>query len=266
MGLFFPAIGAVKLGSVLYAAAFFAGIKDRITTVRWGLLPLVGILAVVGTVILKQPDIGTYLVIFVAVLSMFLIAGGKWRHILAIVVISAIGFVFLVYQKPYLAERIEVFINPYSDPTGSGWQIRQALISIGSGGIFGKGFGQSIQKFSFLPEPIGDSVFAVAAEEFGFVGGLAIIIAFFLFLWRGFHIAKNVPDKFGGLLALGIVIIIAFQSFINIASMLGVFPLTGVPLFFISHGGRPCFSLYRQWESFLIFQGIVGSLKTTNNI
>lgn len=231
----------LKLGSVLYAAAFFAGIKDRITSIRWGLLPLLGILTTVGIVILKQPDTGTFFVIFIAIMSMFLIAGGKWRHILAIVVISVIGFVFLVYQKPYLAERIEVFINPYSDPTGSGWQIRQALISIGSGGIFGKGFGQSIQKFSFLPEPIGDSVFAVAAEEFGFVGGLTIIIAFFLFLWRGFHIAKNVPDKFGGLLTLGIVIIIAFQSFINIASMLGVFPLTGVPLFFISHGGTAMF-------------------------
>ncbi len=231
----------LKLSAALYAAAFFAGVKDKVASFKWGFLPLLTILAATGAVILKQPDAGTYFVIFTAVISIFLIAGGKWRHLFAILIIAALGFVFLVYEKPYLAERIETFINPYSDPTGSGWQIRQALISVGSGGIFGKGFGQSVQKFSFLPEPIGDSVFAVAAEEFGFVGGFAIIVAFLLFLWRGFHIAKNVPDKFGGLLTLGIVIIIAFQSFINIASMLGIFPLTGVPLFFISHGGTAMF-------------------------
>lgn len=231
----------LKLASVLYAAAFFAGIKDKISSLSWGVLPLLGILGSVGAVILKQPDTGTYFVIFTAVMSIFFIAGGRWRHILMIAAIAVAGFVLIAYQKPYLVDRLETFINPYSDPTGSGWQIRQALISVGSGGAFGKGFGQSVQKFSFLPEPIGDSVFAVAAEEFGFVGGLTIIIAFFIFLWRGFHIAKNVPDKFGGLLALGIVIIIAFQSFINIASMLGVFPLTGVPLFFISHGGTAMF-------------------------
>lgn len=231
----------LKLAAVLYAASFFAGIKDKVTSLTWGVLPLIGILGATGAILLKQPDTGTYFVIFTAVMSIFFIAGGKWRHMLAIAVIATLGFILIAYQKPYLVDRIETFLNPYSDPTGSGWQIRQALISVGSGGIFGKGFGQSVQKFSFLPEPIGDSVFAVAAEEFGFVGGLIIIAAFFIFLWRGFYIAKNVPDKFGGLLALGIVIIIAFQSFINIASMLGVFPLTGVPLFFISHGGTAMF-------------------------
>ncbi len=231
----------LKLGAVLYASAFFSGIKDRISSFKWGLLPLSLMLAATGAVVLTQPDTGTYLVIFTAVVSIFIIAGGKWRHLFAILAIALIGFVFLVYEKPYLYDRLQTFVNPYSDPTGSGWQVRQALISIGSGGVFGKGFGQSVQKFSFLPEPIGDSVFAVAAEEFGFMGGLAIIAAFFLFLWRGFRIAKNVPDKFGGLLALGIVIIISFQSFINIASMLGIFPLTGVPLFFISHGGTAMF-------------------------
>ncbi|MEK7062641.1 MAG: FtsW/RodA/SpoVE family cell cycle protein, partial [Patescibacteria group bacterium] len=123
----------------------------------------------------------------------------------------------------------------------SGYQIQQSLIAVGSGQITGKGFGKSIQKFSYLPEPIGDSIFAVAAEEFGFIGASLIIIIFVFFAFKGLRIAARAPDIFGGLLSLGIVILIMSQMFINVGGMLGLLPLTGIPLPFISHGGTALF-------------------------
>ena len=137
--------------------------------------------------------------------------------------------------------RITTFINPAADPLGAGYQIQQSLIAIGSGGIFGRGFGQSIQKFNYLPEPIGDSIFAVYGEEFGFVGCVLLILLLCFFALRGLKIAARAPDVFGGLLVVGIVILIMTQSFLNIAAMLGVLPLSGLPLIFVSHGGTALF-------------------------
>jgi cell division protein FtsW len=137
----------------------------------------------------------------------------------------------------YLQQRVKTFINPGEDAKGSSYQIQQSLIALGSGGMFGRGFGQSIQKFSYLPEPQGDSIFAVLGEEFGFVGTFGTIFLYLLFTLRGFKIANDSPDLFSRLLVFGIVIIITLQSFMHIASVNGVFPLTGVPLPFMSLGG-----------------------------
>ena len=134
-------------------------------------------------------------------------------------------------------DRVLTFINPASDPLASGYQVQQSLIAIGSGGLTGRGFGQSIQKFNFLPEPIGDSIFAVIAEEFGFIGALFLIFMFVALLIQSVRISLLSKDSFGGLLILGIAILIVSQSFLNIASMLGIFPLSGLPLLFVSHGG-----------------------------
>ena len=142
-----------------------------------------------------------------------------------------------VFFTPYLQERVKTFLDPSVDPQGSSYQIQQSLIALGSGGIFGRGFGQSVQKFSYLPEPQGDSIFAVLGEELGFVGTLGMIFLYLLFLLRGFRIANNSPNLFSRLLVSGIVILIVAQSFMHIASITGVFPLTGVPLPFVSHGG-----------------------------
>ncbi|MCR4306806.1 MAG: putative lipid II flippase FtsW [Candidatus Yonathbacteria bacterium] len=227
----------LKFGVVLYLAAWFSSVKYKVNSVKWGLLPLLVVIGIAGLLLLLQPDMDTFLVISVASVSMFFVAGGKWRHMLALFGIAAIGFTLIVFSKPYLMERVLTFVDPSRDPSGAGWQIQQSLIAVGSGEMFGKGFGQSIQKFKFLPEPIGDSIFAVAAEEFGFVGGMVIIVAFILFLLRGLSIARRAPDTFSGLLVSGIVIMIVFQSLINIAAIIGVFPLSGLPLPFISHGG-----------------------------
>ena len=154
-----------------------------------------------------------------------------------LVLTATLGLATLAYIKPYIQERILTFLNPFSDVQGAGWQISQAFIAIGSGGFWGRGFGHGVQKFTYLPEPISDSIFAVAAEEFGFVGAFIIILLFVLFTLRGFYIAKKAPDYFSRLAVVGIVILITGQAFLNIGSMLGIFPLTGLPLPFISHGG-----------------------------
>ena len=138
---------------------------------------------------------------------------------------------------PHVAERIETFLNHSGDPQGAGYQIQQSLIAVGSGGLTGRGFGQSIQKFSYRPEPIGDSIFAVAAEEFGFVGSVTLVLMFTALGLLGLRIAARAADPFGGLLVTGFVVLIVGQAFFNIASTLGIVPLVGIPLIFVSHGG-----------------------------
>ncbi|KKW09521.1 MAG: Stage V sporulation protein E, partial [Parcubacteria group bacterium GW2011_GWB1_49_7] len=155
--------------------------------------------------------------------------------------IGLIGLIGLAVARPYVMQRITTFLNPTLDSLGSGYQIQQSLIAIGSGGLFGTGFGQSIQKFTYLPEPVGDSIFAVAGEEFGFVGSVLLIAIFTLFAVRGLKIAGNMEDRFGRLVVAGIVIMIISQAFVNIGAMLGVIPLSGITLPFVSHGGTSLF-------------------------
>lgn len=227
----------LKIAFVIYAAALLSAAKEKIATFKGGMLPLIIMLSIVGAILLSQPDTDTFFSIFLATVGMFVVAGGRYRHLFGLSLFSLSGFAGLVITRPYLMQRISTFLNPAADPQGAGYQIQQSLIAIGSGEMFGRGFGQSIQKFLYLPEPIGDSIFAVAAEEFGFVGGV-ILVSLFLFLaLRGFRIAAKSPDSFGGLLVTGIVILIVSGSFMNIASMLGLMPLSGLPLMFVSHGG-----------------------------
>ena len=237
MGLTFQPSELLKIAFVIYAAAFFASAKEKIQTISYGLFPLLLLLSVSGVLLLLQPDTDTFVVLFLALLSMFLSAGGRIKHIGFVIIIGILGLSLLVISKPYLKERLNTFLNPASDPQGSGYQIQQSLIAIGSGGLTGKGFGQSVQKFSYLPEPIGDSIFAVAAEEFGLIGGALLIGLFLAFLLRGLRIASRAADRFSGLLSIGIVILIGASAFMNIASMLAIIPLSGLPLAFVSHGG-----------------------------
>ncbi|OHA16386.1 MAG: hypothetical protein A2825_02810 [Candidatus Taylorbacteria bacterium RIFCSPHIGHO2_01_FULL_43_120] len=236
-GVTFQPSEFLKLAFVIYLAAWLAAMREKVSTVKFGFLPFLILLATAAAALLPQPDTDTFLIIFAAGLGMFLIAGAKIRHILTLGAICVVLVGALAFTRPYVMERIKIFINPAANPQGSGYQIRQSLIAIGSGEIFGRGFGQSIQKFDFLPEPIGDSIFAVAAEEFGFVGSVLLIMLYTAFAVRGFKIASRAPDRFSGLLVTGIVILIISQSFLNISAMLGVLPLSGLPLLFVSHGG-----------------------------
>lgn len=230
-----------KIGFVLYTSAWFASVKQKASTFKFGTLPLIVLIILSAGLILMQPDTETFLVVAAAGVAIYLAAGGTWKPLFIIGAIGIVGLVVLVIQRPYLQQRISTFIDPSKDPTGSGYQIQQSLIAIGSGGLTGRGFGQSTQKFAFLPEPIGDSIFAVASEEFGFVGSVSIIILYILFAFQALRIATRVPDPFGSYVIVGIVVLIILQSFMNMAAMLAIIPLSGTPLLFISHGGTALF-------------------------
>lgn len=231
----------LKLGYILYLGAWLSAAKSKINELAYGLIPFTVITGIVAALLLLQPDTGTFLATAAAGGAMLIVSGVPFRHIgaLFLLAIACIGVLFIVH--PYVQERFLTYLQPARDPHGSGYQIQQSLIAIGSGRMFGRGFGQSIQKFNYLPEPIGDSIFAVASEEFGFVGSTVLIILFATFAMRGLRIAARSPDTFSGLVAIGIVILILGQAFLNIGAMLGVFPLTGLPLPFVSQGGSALF-------------------------
>jgi len=195
------------------------------------------LLATLSLFLAFQPNIGTLAIIFLmAVLVYFSSGTPLWQSIL-VISIGAGGLFTLIKIAPYRFARFSVFLNPETDPLGIGYQIKQALIAVGSGGILGLGLGLSRQKFGFLPQSIGDSIFAIFAEEGGFIGAIILISLFLIFLWRGFRISKKSQEKFTQLTALGISLWIGIQAFVNMASMIGILPLTGIPLPFISYGG-----------------------------
>jgi cell division protein FtsW len=230
-----------KIASVMYVAAWFASIKNKASTFKLGTLPFIISVAISGVLVLTQPDTDTFMVISAAGLAIFISAGGRWRDMILMGLLGVALLAGLVMVRPYLMQRIQTFAHPAADPTGSGYQIQQSLIAIGSGGLFGRGFGQSIQKFNFLPEPIGDSIFAVAAEEFGFVGTCIIVLLYLIFTLQGFRIAARAQDLFGTYLVVGIITLIIIQSYLNISAMVAITPLSGTPLLFISHGGTAMF-------------------------
>ena len=231
----------LKIGYLFYLAAVFSKNKDKIKTFKYGLLPFLIITGIVAVLILLEPDNDTFFMISLAGFSLYFAAGARKRDLAILAVSGIIGIGLILLAWPYARSRINTFLHPQNNSQTSGYQIQQSLIAIGSGGILGKGFGQSTQKFNFLPEPIGDSIFAVAGEEFGFLGSVAIVLLFIFFALRGLKIAAGAGDEFGRLLALGIVILITAGSFLNIAAMLGIIPLTGTPLIFVSQGGTALF-------------------------
>jgi cell division protein FtsW len=227
----------LKIAFIIYFAAWLSGMKEKITTFKGGPLPYIIIVGFISGLLLLQRDTDTLVVIAGTGLIMFFVAGGKVKDILIIILMGIVLLSAVIYSRPYGLDRIVTFFNRGSDAQGSGYQIQQSLIAIGSGQITGRGFGQSIQKFNYLPEPIGDSIFAVSAEEFGFIGSVVLIFMFLLFFIRSIKISTRCPDSFSGLTVLGIAILILVESFMNISSMLSLIPLTGMPLLFVSHGG-----------------------------
>lgn len=238
LGLFtFQPLEVLKLATVAFLAAVFAARIKKIHTLSGSIIPMGLIVGSACSLLLLQPDTDGAAVIVLASLGMLFAAGGKWWHILAIVALGVMAVGVVALQRPYLMERFTSFLDPGADPQGAGYQLNQSLIAVGSGELTGKGFGQSIEKFAFLPEPIGDSIFAVAAEEFGFVGSVALVLLYATVALLGLRIAARAPDPFGGLLVVGITLLIIGQSFMNIASTIGLIPISGLPLIFVSHGG-----------------------------
>lgn len=227
----------LKIGFIVYTAAWLSMIKEKVQTLSAGIVPFCILLGILGILLLIQSDTNTLAVIAFTGICMLFAAGARIRHILVIILMGILAIGIVASVRPYAKQRILTFLDPSSDPQGAGYQIQQSLIAIGSGGMWGRGFGQSIQKFDYLPEPIGDSIFAVQAEEFGFIGSTILVLLFVLFAVRSLKIASNTEDQFGGLFVIGLVILIITGSFINIGAMLGLIPLTGKPLLFVSHGG-----------------------------
>ncbi len=227
----------LKLGFVIYFAALLSSFRPKLRQWKYSICPIIILLAIILAISYLQPDYGTFLIIGATAVGMVWAAGVSFKHIAIAVATAFLCVAPLALFRPYIWQRILTFIYPAQDGLNAGYQINQSLIAIGSGGLFGKGFGKSIQKFGLLPEPMGDSIFAVTAEEWGFIGASFLIILFLLFAFRGLKIASRSTDIFGGLLAVGIVILIVSQSFVNIGSMLGIFPIIGMPLLFVSQGG-----------------------------
>lgn len=242
-GVFFQPSELVKLTFLIYLSTWLEK-REKISDVAYGLTPFLTMLGFLILVIAGvQKDLGTMIIIGLIALSVYFVAGAPRKHLIWIGLAGVAGFFLLVKVFPHRVNRLMVFLNPELDPQGIGYHINQALLAIGSGGFFGLGLGHSRQKFQYLPEASGDSIFAIIAEELGFVFTLGLILLFLFLVREGFKIARRASDDFGKFLAVGITTWIAFQAFINIASMLGLVPLTGIPLPFISYGGTSLVTL-----------------------
>ena len=227
----------LKLATLVMAAAYCAMIKDKIKNMKEGLGGYIAIIALPTLLLVAQPDLGTLGVIVFSTLAMFWVSGLKFQHLLLLALVGIFSLSVLFFARPYVRDRVTTFFHPSQGGQSTGYQIRQSLIAIGSGGLLGRGLGQGIQKFTYLPEPMGDSIFAVAGEEFGFVGCVLIVALFTACGLRGLRIASVAREPFGKALAVGISAYLLIEAYINIASMLALAPLTGIPLTFVSQGG-----------------------------
>lgn len=225
-----------KLAFIIYIAAWLEAKQKEVKKFSTGFLPFLVLLGTVSLFFVLQPDIGTLGVLAITAVLLFFAGGGKLAQIGILCLIGTVGLWMIVLLQPYRLDRITVFLRPTEDIQGIGYQLNQSLIAIGSGGFWGKGFGMSQQKFYYLPEPTGDSIFAVFGEEFGFMGNIVLIMLFLAFSWCGIRIANRVSDSFGSYLAMGITLLIVIQALINMAAISGLVPLTGLPLSFISYG------------------------------
>ncbi|WP_273125380.1 stage V sporulation protein E [Metabacillus sp. HB246100] len=227
----------MKLAMIAFLAKFLSENQKKITSFKKGLIPSLGIVFLAFAMIMLQPDLGTGTVMVGTCIVMIFVSGARIIHFAWLGLAGLAGFVVLVLSAPYRIKRITSFLDPWEDPLGSGFQIIQSLYAIGPGGLFGLGLGQSRQKFFYLPEPQTDFIFAILAEELGFIGGSFILLLFGLLLWRGIRIALGAPDLYGSFLAIGIITMVAIQVMINIGVVTGLMPVTGITLPFLSYGG-----------------------------
>lgn len=227
----------MKLAMIAFLAKFLSENQKKITSFKKGLVPSLGLVFTAFGIIMLQPDLGTGTVMVGTCIVMIFVSGARVIHFVWLALLGVAGFVGLVLSAPYRIKRITSFLDPWEDPLGSGFQIIQSLYAIGPGGLFGLGLGQSRQKFFYLPEPQTDFIFAILAEELGFIGGSFVILLFGLLLWRGVRIALGAPDLYGSFLAIGIITMVAIQVMINVGVVTGLMPVTGITLPFLSYGG-----------------------------
>jgi cell division protein FtsW len=226
-----------KLSVILFFSFTLSKNSERLKYFWKGLVPYLLVIGVFDVLLMKEPHFsGTILITSVAVIILFC-AGAKIWHFLVITVPTIPLFIYLIVTEEYRLKRVLTFLNPFEDPTDRGFQIVNSLYAIGSGGLFGKGIGQSIQKNLYIPEPHTDFIFSILAEELGFIGAVTVLLLFIVFIWRGIRIAMYAPDILGSLIAVGITSLIAVQVIINVAVVTSSMPTTGMPLPFFTYGG-----------------------------
>lgn len=232
----------LKFAVILFLSAWFSKHHHQIKSWKKVFIPFLVIIGIAFTVLILQPDSGTTALIGLVSFSLYWVRGMSLKHFaaLSVLVISFVS-IFVAFN-PYIIERVKTFTDANHDPYGASYQVRQSKIAIGSGKVTGRGLGQSVHKFGpYLPESNSDSIFAVFAEEYGFVGGVILIFLYTLFAFFGFRIAKKAPSVFAQNLVLGIVLLVVVQVFFNIAAISGIVPLSGLPLIFMSNGGTALF-------------------------
>lgn len=220
----------IKLSTILFLSSIFSNKPN---------IKVFGAIVILVSFIIGflQKDLGSTIVFFLSSLTIYIVSGASLKYFVTLTPVVLISFVLFVLSSTYRKQRILAFLDPFSDPQGYSYHISQVLIALGSGGLFGLGIGQSRQKFEYIPEVTTDSIFAIVGEEFGFFGAILLISLIFYLVYRGFKIADNTDDRFGKLLAFGLSSWLGVQAIVNLAAMVSLIPLTGVPLPFISYGG-----------------------------
>jgi len=226
----------VKIGMVMMLSYLFAGYKGQLRKFKDILLCGI-VFSLPAVIILLQPDYGTMLIIVGTAAIMMVLAGLPWIYTLFAGMVGGSGLVFLALAEEYRRDRVLTFLNPWKDPIGNGYQVIQSLYAIVSGQLTGLGFGQSRQKYGYLPEAMCDFIFAIVVEELGLLGATVLIVLYMLFLWRGYRIARNAKDTYAMFLAFGFTTMICLQSIVNIGVATSSIPATGITLPFISAGG-----------------------------
>jgi len=243
-----------KFAAIIFIPTSISRKKEKMQTFSQGILPYLMIIGLYFGLIFKQPDFSTAFVVVVMIFAMVFVGGIKFSHFLSIAgtgvgaITLLLAYILFSGKGGYKAERITTFLDPWKDPTDKGYQVIQSLLAIGTGGIFGRGLGRSVQKHFYLPEPQNDFIFSIIAEELGFIGGITVILLFMILIWRGIKIAMSAPDMLGCLMSTGVITMIAVQVMINIAVATSSMPATGIPLPFISYGG----------SSLVIFMSAIG--------
>lgn len=226
-----------KLGMIIFTSKYLSRNEKELRDIKSGVLPILVILMLVFGLIMLQPDFGTGVIIVMSIVVLLFVSGVKMGFFVRAGFLGILGVAGLIIVAPYRLKRILSFVDPWSDPLGSGFQIIQSLYAIGPGGLLGLGFGNSIQKHFYLPEPQTDFIFSIISEEFGFMGVLIVSILFIVIIYRGFRISKNCENRFGKYLAFGITFQLGFQALLNLMVVVGLIPVTGVTLPFLSYGG-----------------------------
>jgi len=226
-----------KLGLIIFSSKYLAKNGKELKNIKKGVFPILIILFLVFGLIMLQPDFGTGIVIVVSIVVLLFVSGVKMGFFIKIGILGLVGIIVLIIIAPYRMERIVSFLNPWSDPLGSGFQIIQSLYAIGPGGLLGLGFGNSVQKHFYLPEPQTDFIFSIISEEFGFMGIIIVAFLFLTIIYQGIKVSIKCNDMFGKYLSFGIIFSLAFQSLLNLMVVVGLIPVTGVTLPFLSYGG-----------------------------